>query len=388
MNAVPAIYVAVPVYNNPETLRGVVEGCIALMPGRVIVVDDGSAKPASQLLEGLDVTILTHERNMGKGAAILTASRHIESLGGTHMITIDADGQHSAAELPKFAEAIASNPDALIVGARDFATDNVPGASRFGRRFANFWLRVESGAHCSDCQSGYRAYPVAHLNKLRLRGLRYDFEAEALARASWAGLQIMDIPVSVHYPPRTERVSHFKPVMDNFLLTHRHILLILRRLMPLPQRKLVKAERMDWSLLKHPRRMLHMLLSEHATPGGLAAAAAVGVFLGAVPLLFMHTLVILYVATRLNLNKLVALNTQHICMPPLVPALCIEIGYYIRNGRWLTDISYETIFVQFGYRLYEWLIGSLIAGPILAAIVGAIFYFVARAMQGSDASNA
>ena len=376
-----SIYVAVPVYNNPDTLRAVVEGCMREMPGRVIVVDDGSARPASELLEGLEVTLIKHERNMGKGAAILTASRHIESIGGTHMITIDADGQHSAAELPKFTDAIAASPDALMVGARDFATENVPGSSRFGRRFANFWLRVESGARCSDCQSGYRAYPVAHLNRLKLRGLRYDFEAEVLARASWAGLPIIDIPIAVHYPPREERVSHFKPIKDNFWLTHRHILLILRRLVPLPQKRLVKTERMDWSLLKHPRKMLQLLLSEHATPGGLAAAAAVGVFLGAVPFLFMHTLVILYVATRLNLNKLVALNTQHICMPPLVPALCIEIGYYIRNGRWLTDLSYETIFVQFGYRLYEWFIGSLIIGPILAAIVGAIFYYVARAMQ-------
>jgi uncharacterized protein (DUF2062 family) len=122
---------------------------------------------------------------------------------------------------------------------------------------------------------------------------------------------------------------------------------------------------------------MRMLLREHSTPAGLAVAASVGVFLGAVPLLFVHSLVILYVSTRLNLNKLMALNTQHICMPPVVPAICIELGFYMRNGLWLTDLSFETVFVQFGDRLLEWLIGSLIVGPVLGAVVGGIVYVAA-----------
>jgi glycosyltransferase involved in cell wall biosynthesis len=373
------IWCAIPVYNNRATLRTVVEGCLHVIPGNVIVVDDGSTDAdIEELVSGLNVTTLRHEKNLGKGAAILTASRYIEEQGGAHMITIDADGQHDPADMARFIPLLAGNDDILIVGSRDFSgSRNVPAASRFGRRFANFWLKVEAGVSVSDCQSGFRSYPVRHINRLRFRGVRYDFEAEVLARAAWAGLEIKDVEISVSYPPPEERVSHFKPFFDNFMLTHRHILLILRRLMPWPQRKLVKRERLDYKLLLHPSKVMQMLLREHSTPGGLAVAAAAGVFLGAVPLLFVHSLVILYVSARLNLNKLMALNTQHICMPPVVPAICIELGYYMRNGVWLTDLSFETIFVQFGHRLFEWFLGSLIVGPALGAIIGAIVYMAA-----------
>ena len=93
-------------------------------------------------------------------------------------------------------------------------------------------------------------------------------------------------------------------------------------------------------------------------------SAAVGLFLAVLPLLFVHSLVILYVAVRLNLNKIVALNVQHLAMPPLVPALCIEVGYYMRHGRWLTDLSFATVFEQFSARLYEWFLGSLLVAPL------------------------
>lgn len=373
------IWCAIPVYNNSSTLRAVAEGCLALLPGHVVVVDDGSTDAdIPSLLSGLEVTLLRHGVNRGKGAAILTASRFIEEQGGVHMITIDADGQHDPSDMSAFIPELLENEDILIVGARDFlSSPNVPASSRFGRKFANFWLRVEAGVAVSDCQSGFRSYPVRHLNRLKFRGVRYDFEAEVLARASWAGIEIKDVPISVSYPPPGERVSHFKPLADNFMLTHRHILLILRRLFPWPQRKLVKRERIDYKLLLHPSRVMQMLLREHSTPAGLAAAAAVGVFLGAVPLLFAHSLAILYVTSRLNLNKLMALNTQHICMPPVVPALCIELGYYLRNGVWLTDLSFETVFVQFGDRFIEWFIGSLIVGPLLAALAGGSVYAAA-----------
>lgn len=374
------LWCAIPVYNNRATLRAVVERCLEMLPGHVVVVDDGSTDAsASDLLSGLDVVILKHETNRGKGAAILTASRYVEEQGGVHMITLDADAQHDPRDIRRFIPPLMQDDDVLLVGARDFSDDNpnIPPKSRFGRRFANFWLRIEAGVAVSDSQSGFRSYPVRHMNRLGFRGRGFDLEAEVLTRAAWAGIEIKDVEISVWYPPAGERVTHFRPGRDNFMLTHRHIMLILRRLVPWPHKKLVSRERVDYKLLLHPARVMRTLLKEHSTPGGLAVAAGVGVFLGAVPLLFMHSLVILYVATRLNLNKLMALNTQHLCMPPLVPALCIELGYYLRNGVLLTELSFETVFVQFGHRLLEWLIGSLILGPLLALIVGFIVYLSA-----------
>lgn len=379
-NSIPRdrIWCAIPVFNNRDTVRNVAAECRTILR-HVVVVDDGSADvDVASLLSGLDVVVLKHEKNLGKGRAILTASRYVESHGGLFMITIDADGQHAPRDMETFFPLMREDGPAVIIGSRDFSTENVPASSRFGRSFANFWLKVETGRTVDDCQSGFRAYPVRYLNRLQFRGARYDFEAEVLAKAAWAGLALRTVPVGVTYPKRTERISHFRPFLDNARLTLTHSMLVVRRLLPLPHRKLVKeTDAFDLSLLRHPGKVIKILLLENATPVGLAMSAAVGVFLAVLPLLFVHTLVILYVSLRLNLNKVVALNVQHLAMPPFIPALCIEVGYYLRHGAWLTDLSFKTVFEQFSSRLYEWFLGSLIIGPLAAVLVGGLMYIAA-----------
>lgn len=372
------IWCAVPVYNNGATVKKVVAACRSVLR-HVAVVDDGSIDAdLASLLSGLDVVLLKHENNRGKGEAILTASRYVETRGGSTLITVDADGQHEPRDMERFFPLIRENDKRLLIGRRDFNTEHVPASSRFGRAFANFWLKAETGVTVDDCQSGFRAYPVRYLNQLKFKGSRYDFEAEVLAKAAWAGLELVMVPVSVHYPKPEERISSFKPVLDNLRLTRIHAMLVGRRLLPLPHKRLIaRTQTLDLALLRHPGRVLKMLLQEHATPEGLAMSAAVGVFLAVLPLLFVHTLVILYVALRLNLNKVVAVNVQHIAMPPLVPALCIELGYYLRHGRWLTDLSFATVFEQFSARLYEWFLGSLVIAPLLALLVGTTVFATA-----------
>jgi len=217
---------------------------------------------------------------------------------------------------------------------------------------------------------------------MKFKGVRYDFEAEVLAKAAWAGLAITTVPIEVRYPKPEERVSSFKPLLDNMRLTVIHSMLVGRRLVPWPHKKLVEdANAFDVSLLRHPGKALRMLIMEQATPEGLAMSAAMGMFLAVLPLLFMHSLVILYVALRLNLNKIVALNVQHLAMPPFIPALCIEVGYYLRHGAWLTDLSFTTVFEQFSSRLYEWFLGSLIIAPLSAVLIGAVMYIAAAMIK-------
>jgi uncharacterized protein (DUF2062 family) len=382
------IWVTVPVYNNSATVREVVTGCLSLMRN-VVVIDDGSTDAdVAGLLSGMGAIVLKHERNLGKGQAILTASRFVETRGGRYMITIDADGQHDPRDIGKFIPLMREEAPGVVIGSRNFDTENVPASSRFGRSFANFWLKVETGKTVDDCQSGFRAYPVRYLNQLRFRGSRYDFEAEVLAKAAWAGLSLETVPISVTYPKPGQRVSHFKPLLDNLRLTGIHSMLVGRRLLPVPHKKLVnEASGMDFSLLRHPGKVLNMLLRENATPEGLAMSAAVGLFLGVLPLLFMHTLVILYVSLRLNLNKVVSLNVQHLAMPPFIPALCIETGYYLRHGTWLTNLSFKTVFEQFSSRLYEWFLGSLIISPIAAVLIGSLMFVAATLLKKAGYAN-
>ncbi len=376
------VWAAVPVYNNAPTLRAVVEGCCRMLPGRVVVIDDGSTDAdAGALISNLDAVVLRHHANMGKGQAILTASRFVELQGGKYMITIDADGQHDPGDIAKFIPMLQDDELSLVVGSRDFSVENIPRSSRFGRRFANFWLRIETGQHIDDCQSGFRAYPVRQLNLLKFKGRRYDFEAEVLAKAAWAGLRLRSVGIGVYYPPAGQRVSSFRPVMDNLRLTRVHSMLIGLRLLPFGHKRLAPAPKFDIGLIFNPLKLIRHLIKENATPEGLAAAAAVGSFLAIIPLLFLHTAAILYVSVRLNLNKIVALNVQHVFMAPFTPALCIELGYYMRHGAWLTDLTFETVFAQFHQRLYEWLLGSLVIAPVASILMASAFFFIAHAFE-------
>ncbi|MCA1765407.1 MAG: DUF2062 domain-containing protein, partial [Desulfobulbaceae bacterium] len=113
----------------------------------------------------------------------------------------------------------------------------------------------------------------------------------------------------------------------------------------------------------------------------LASAAWMGVFLGALPLIAIHTVAIIYVSHRLHLNKLTAITASQVCMPPLVPVLCIEIGYFMRHGSLLVDLNWETMVVQIHYRLWEWLLGSLLVGPLLGLLVGGVLYFAIKNLR-------
>lgn len=375
------IWCAIPVFNNKNTVREIVAECSSIIKN-VVVVDDGSSDAEIEsLLSDMDVVVLKHERNLGKGRAILTASRYIEAQGGLYMITIDADGQHYPRDIKKFLPLMQESDSNLIIGCRNFNSENIPAKSRFGRKFANLWMRIETGIHIDDCQSGFRSYPVKYLNRMKFKGSHYDFEAEVLAKAAWAGLNLMTVEIDVRYPKPGDRVSGFKPFLDNLRISLIHSMLVGRRLLPLKHRRLIEGKKKDLTILRHPGKFIIMLLKENATPEGLAMAAAAGAFFAILPLLFSHTIVILYVAARLNLNKVVAVNVQHFFMPPFVPALCIEVGYFMRHGRWLTDISFATVFSQFSDRLLEWFLGSLIIAPLGAVLMGTIFFSAATLIR-------
>lgn len=390
--------IVVPVYNHAGSLRRVAAG--ALCHGPVLVVDDGStdmpavpghesltpmrpeAFPGEHPLRGLPVYYTRHARNMGKGRAILTGADFAARLGNSHIITIDADGQHDPEDIPAFLEAVTADPLAIFVGRRDFNTPNVPGGSRFGRAFSNFWFRVQTGKDVGDSQSGFRAYPLAVLNKLTLTESHYSFEVEVLVRAAWAGFCVTDVPIRVHYPPRNERVSHFRPIMDNLRLTVLNTRLTARAIVPVPQKQFVRDDEGGITALR-PMKSLRLLLSRNETPRNLAISGAIGVFIATLPIFGIHSLTILLVLGALKLNKFTGLATSQLCMPPFVPAMCIEVGYYLRHGSLLTEISWQTLGREGLQRIWEWALGSLLLAPLLAFACGLVVYVLARVAQRS-----
>ncbi|OGV52682.1 MAG: hypothetical protein A2X49_16555 [Lentisphaerae bacterium GWF2_52_8] len=379
----------IPVHNNAATIRSVAVRCLQ-EPGieLLVVVDDGSTDAAvSGLLAGLErLLVLRHETNLGKGQAIQTALRHLAKLGFDYMITLDGDGQHYPEDIGKFLQAIEENDHSLAIGVRDMEGPEIPQRSRFGRNFANFWIKLETGCDVGDAQSGFRAYPVKYISQMKFLCSRYNFEAESLARLLWAGISVKDVPISVWYPENPgERVSSFRPWLDNWRFTMINFHLICMRLLPLPKKQLIPKEKLSTGEIlqqcRNPLKLLRLLLHENATPSGLAAAAAVGSLLAILPIIGLHSVLILYVAVRLHLNKIMAFNIQHIFMPPLIPFICLEAGYFIRHGRFLTELSMQTVLHELPQRFLEWWLGALLLAPFIAGIIWAAVYWIALIIQ-------
>lgn len=176
----PNVIVVVPTYNNPLTIQKVAED--VLTHGyKLIIVDDGSSTPVASLLKAHEnLTLLRHETNQGKGAAIITGAKEAQKQGFEYFISLDGDGQHLASEIAKIVEAC-DGEHQIIIGARNFEINHVPNGSKFGRWFSNFWACWDTEQHITDSLSGFRLYPTSILD-LVIETKRFDWEMEVLVK--------------------------------------------------------------------------------------------------------------------------------------------------------------------------------------------------------------
>ena len=214
------ICVIIPTYNNATTIRRVIED-VEKHCSSIIVVNDGSTDDTAAILQSIPspIEVVSYPDNRGKGYALVTGFKKAKALGYTHAITIDADGQHFADDIPCFMEGLKNNPEGFIVGCRNLTEENMPRQNTFANRFSNFWFRLQTGINLPDTQSGYRLYTLSSLKGLNLITSRYESELELLVYAAWAGVDITSVKVKVYYPPAEERVSHFRPIYDFFRIS-------------------------------------------------------------------------------------------------------------------------------------------------------------------------
>lgn len=363
--------IVIPVYNHATTLRHVVESALTVLP-HVIVVDDGSTDGALEVVVDLPVQFIRLPENKGKGAALRRGAQEAMANGFTHMITMDADNQHLAIDLPAFLSAITKFPEDIIVGSRDFSVPDVPVSSRFGRSFSHFWMFIHTGKSISDMQSGFRAYPLNVLRMIKCRECHYSFEIEILVKAVWAGFDIREIPIHVYYPPAQKRISHFRAVVDNIRISLLNTKLTLRALTPLPFRlhALDVGQRLS---LRHPIQTFRNL-SKGANPHTLATSAAWSLLISSIPIIGFNTLALLFTINALKLNRLCALVLVPITWPPLIPGAAVLLGHRVLRGSWLTRFDIQTLGYEAGCRLLDWLAGSLILAPFLAIVGYGIVY--------------
>jgi glycosyltransferase involved in cell wall biosynthesis len=222
--------VLIPSYNPGPKVFATVKAVLQQWAPVWVVVDGSTDHSEHRLLElaaaepGLKVFVLP--KNRGKGAAVLFGLREAQSLGFSHALTMDSDGQHPAESIPAFMHASQAAPAAMVLGCPVFDA-SAPSLRVRGRKISNWWANLETlGGGIGDSLFGFRVYPIDSLVAVMRRQIwmrRFDFDAEAVVRLSWRGVKPINLPAPVRYfSPQEGGVSHFKYLRDNVLLTWMH----------------------------------------------------------------------------------------------------------------------------------------------------------------------
>ncbi len=213
------IVLLIPAYNPPSTLVSFIIDLVKSGFDNIIVVDDGSRD--KELFNTLgkipSLTLLCHNTNLGKGAALKTGFKFIlEKLPEIDTIlTCDSDGQHSVADILYVAHTATQNKDMFILGVRGFKED-IPLRSKLGNLVIKWLLRNLAGLNLKDCQTGLRAFPKAIIIKaLALKSNGYEFELGYLLLAHSLGFSFFQVPIKTIYYD-DNKGSHFKPIKDSF----------------------------------------------------------------------------------------------------------------------------------------------------------------------------
>jgi uncharacterized protein (DUF2062 family) len=279
--------------------------------------------------------------------------------------------------------AVKKNPHSIVLGNRVSHDHDMPFSSRFGRKFSNFWVWICTGQKLSDTQSGFRAYPLALFEKVGFTGKYYNLEIEVLVKGIWAGLDVASADIAVTYDEQTQKASQFHSFLDNARIAATFSKLVTRNFLPFPHKSYFESTQEFSAKLsvKEPKKSLKILITEATSVSEIVSACMLGVFLGTLPLVGIHSIVIVFAATRLRLNRLIALNISHFCAPPFVPVFAFEIGYYILNGQFFWAVSFESVVKEIHMRFLEYAIGATVLAPVLALFTGSIVFLIARIVR-------
>jgi glycosyltransferase involved in cell wall biosynthesis len=202
----------IPALNAERTIAKVVaESRQHVEP--VAVIDDGSSDATGEVARAVGATVLRHDVNRGKGGALKTGFAWALEHGFDAVITIDADGQHLPAEIPKFIEAYEETDADLIIGGRSHLFGQMLPRRRMANRFSAWSIAKFSGARVTDSQSGFRLYSARLLRAIKLKTDGFDLESEVIVRAGRRGFRIVTIPIDLGFVDGIS-TSHYKPLKD------------------------------------------------------------------------------------------------------------------------------------------------------------------------------
>ncbi len=212
--------VVIPAYQPDEKLLGVLDAFTGQTDFSVVVVNDGSNDACRPVFDAVQayprVTLLAHEKNRGKGAALKTAfayiAEHFPEAEG--VLTVDADGQHLMPDCMNVCAAFAEHPDLLVTGSRRFK-GKVPLRSRIGNSITRGVFRLTTGKRVYDTQTGLRAFAVSRIPEmLALQGDRYEYEIHQLLHCCTNSTGVFEVPIETVYIDDNSS-SHFNALRDS-----------------------------------------------------------------------------------------------------------------------------------------------------------------------------
>ena len=221
-NQIPVI---IPSYEPDEKLEALLYRLQEAEIKRVVIVDDGSCKREYQEIfqnieQKFPFIVLHHAVNMGKGRALKTAfnyclTKYPDIIG---CVTIDSDGQHTVQDMLACMEALKQNPQALVLGVRDFNKKGIPGRSVFGNKCTSRIMKLLTGIAVRDTQTGLRAIPRDFMKRLlTLKGERFEFETNMLLDTRQEERAIIEVDIDTIYIEEN-KTSHFRPLKDSILI--------------------------------------------------------------------------------------------------------------------------------------------------------------------------
>ena len=208
----------IPAYQPDEKLITLLQELRDRTDYDIFVVDDGGGASFARIFESAKeyATVLVHEQNRGKGAALKTGIAYIlENTSCEGVVTLDSDGQHTVEDTRKTVDALAQNPEALVLGGRRFS-GKIPLRSRFGNSVTRGVFKMFTGASVYDTQSGLRAFSRKLMQELsELEGDRYEYEMNVLIVCAKRKIPIVEVPIETIYLEENKS-SHFSPIKDSF----------------------------------------------------------------------------------------------------------------------------------------------------------------------------
>ncbi len=192
------LFAIIPAYNEEKKIREVIQKTKNYAPN-VVVVDDGSHDQTSRLAEKEGVKVLRNVINVGKGAALRTGCDYALQQGATHLVVLDADGQHDPKLIPLFTEHLQKAD--IVFGYRQLSS-SMPFILRFGNWFISNTARSLFKVHLHDTQSGYRAFTAEAYTKIRWQASDYSMESEMIAKVGKHKLKYAQVPIQTIYTDR------------------------------------------------------------------------------------------------------------------------------------------------------------------------------------------